>query len=150
MTYDVAVSRDIAAPPAGVWEMVADLPRMGEWSEENRGGRWLGGATGPGPGVRFKGVNRSGFRRWSTTVTVVECEPGKVFEFAVSFGPAKVARWRYEFEESAGGCRVTESWADLRHPFMRLTGNVMGEHSAVSTRRAMTTTLENLSKAAGA
>ena len=42
------------------------------------------------------------------------CEPGQVFEFAVTTGPLEVANWRYEFEETETGCRVTESWQDNR------------------------------------
>ena len=32
MSADVSVSRDVAADADVVWELVADLPRMGEWS----------------------------------------------------------------------------------------------------------------------
>ena len=59
--------------------------------------------TGPALGAVFKGNNKNGFRRWSTTVTVVACEPGKVFEFAVTSGPLEVANWRYEFEDTESG-----------------------------------------------
>ena len=38
----------------------------------------------------------------------------RVFEFAVTSGPLAVATWRYEFEETEAGCRVTESWVDQR------------------------------------
>jgi hypothetical protein len=112
MAYPTAVSREIAAPAGKVWALVSDLPRMGEWSPENAGGTWTKGATGPALGAVFKGTNKNGFRRWSTSVTVVACEPGKVFEFAVTSGPLAVANWRYEFEETDSGCRVTESWED--------------------------------------
>ena len=37
-----------------------------------------------------------------------------MFEFAVTSGPLAVATWRYEFEETDAGCRVTESWVDQR------------------------------------
>ena len=39
-------SIDIEAPPERLYPMVSDLSRMGEWSPENRGGKWVGGATG--------------------------------------------------------------------------------------------------------
>ena len=77
MAYPTAVTRDIAAPAEKVWALVSDLPRMGEWSPENAGGTWAKGATGPALGAVFKGTNKNGFRRWSTTVTVVACEPGQ-------------------------------------------------------------------------
>ena len=69
MAYPTAASRDIAAPAEKVWELVADLPRMGEWSPENAGGKWMNGSTGPALGAVFKGNNRNGIRRWSTKVT---------------------------------------------------------------------------------
>jgi len=49
-------------------------------------------------GATFAGKNRNGLRRWSTTATVVACEPGRLFEIAVTTGRMPVARCRYEFE----------------------------------------------------
>ena len=66
MTYPTAATRDIAAPAEKVWALVTDLPRMGEWSPENAGGKWVKGATGPALGSVFQGNNKNGFRRWST------------------------------------------------------------------------------------
>ncbi|HWF15647.1 MAG TPA: SRPBCC family protein [Acidimicrobiales bacterium] len=147
MAYPTATSRDIAAPADKVWGLVADLPRMGEWSPENRGGKWVKGANGPALGAVFKGSNKNGLRRWSTTVTVVACEPGKVFEFAVTSGPLAVATWRYEFEATDGGCRVTESWKDQRQPWFATVARVMGDHSAGNAERQMAETLASLAKA---
>jgi ligand-binding SRPBCC domain-containing protein len=148
MAYPTAASRDIAAPSEKVWGFVADLPRMGEWSPENAGGKWMNGVTGPALGAVFKGNNRNGLRRWSTKVTVVGCEPAKVFEFAVTSGPLEVANWRYEFEDTEGGCRVTESWVDKRKPWFATLARVMGEHSASTAERQMAQTLDNLARAA--
>jgi Polyketide cyclase / dehydrase and lipid transport len=147
MTYPTAEFRVIAAPPDAVWALVSDLPRMGEWSPENRGGTWMKGATGPHVGACFKGTNRNGFRRWSTTATVVACEPARAFEIAVSAGPLSVANWRYEFEETQQGCRVTESWIDRRGTFTALMGRVLGDHSADHARQEMAATLSNLAAA---
>jgi ligand-binding SRPBCC domain-containing protein len=149
MTYPTAVRRDIAAPAEKVWNLVADLPRMGDWSPENTGGKWVKGATGPALGAMFKGNNKNGIRRWSTTVTVTGYEPGRVFEFAVTSGPLEVANWRYEFEDGDAGstCRVTESWVDKRKPWFAFVARAMGDHSAQNAERQMTTTLENLAKA---
>lgn len=148
MTYSTAVTREIAAPAEKVWALVSDLPRMGEWSPENAGGKWIKGATGPALGSVFKGTNKNGFRRWSTTVTVVGCDPGKVFEFAVTAGPLAVASWRYEFEDTESGCRVTESWQDQRKPWFLSVARVTGEHSAAHAEREMQATLANLAAAA--
>ena len=118
----VSRSTEVAAPPERVWALVSDLPRMGELSPENTGGRWLGGATGPVPGARFRGKNRRGARRWSTSVRVTRCEPPRSFAFDVTSGGLGVATWAYEVEPTAGGCRVTETWTDRRGPLMRAIG----------------------------
>jgi hypothetical protein len=150
MTYPIAESRDIAAPADRVWSLVSDLPRMGEWSPENTGGKWVKGATGPATGAVFTGINKNGFRRWSTTVTVAACEPGKVFEIAVALGPLAISNWRYEFEDTPTGCRVTESWRDLRKGWMRVAGRPMGVHDGAHAKGEMAATLANLARAAEA
>jgi polyketide cyclase/dehydrase/lipid transport protein len=147
MTYATAESRDIAAPAQKVWELVSDLPRMGEFSPENEGGKWARGATGPVVGATFSGRNKNGFRRWSTTATVVKCDPGKLFEIAITSGPVAIANWRYEFEETAEGCRVTESWDDHRQLWMRIMGRPLGVHDAAHARLEMVATLGNLAQA---
>jgi hypothetical protein len=147
MTYPTAESRDIAAPAEEVWALVSDLPRMGEWSPENTGGAWENGATGPAVGARLTGRNKNGFRRWSTTATVVACEPGQAFEIAITTGKSPIANWRYEFEPTAEGCRVTESWEDRRGPFIKVTGRVLGDHGAAHAKTEMAATLANLASA---
>ena len=111
---------------------MSDLPRMGEMVTRERWRELGQGCHRPGHnGAVFKGRNRNGLRRWTTTATVVDCQPGKAFEIAITFGPLiAVANWRYEFEDTAEGCRVTESWLDHRTSFMRLLGSPMGDHSA--------------------
>jgi hypothetical protein len=148
VTYPTAESRQIAASADKVWSLVSDLPRMGEWSPENEGGSWANGVTGPTMGASFTGKNRNGFRKWSTTATVVACEPGQVFEIAVTTGRIPVARWRYEFEATREGCLVTESWMDDRNLFMKVTGRVLGAHDATHTHKEMAATLANLAVAA--
>jgi len=152
MAYPTFVSRDIDAPAEKVWGLVSDLPRMGEWSPENTGGKWTKGSTGPAVGATFTGSNRNGWRRWSTLVTVVDCDPAKVFEIAVTFGPTSlpVSNWRYEFEDTAGGCRVTESWDDHRKSWMKVLARPAGDHSAAHAKGEMTATLDNLARAAEA
>jgi hypothetical protein len=144
MTYPTAVTREIAAPADAVWALVSDLPRMGEWSPENTGGKWIKGATGPVTGAVFSGKNKNGLRRWSTTVTVTDSRPGQAFEIAVSCGPFAIANWRYELEATADGCRVTESWNDHRDSWMRVVSRPVGDHSATNATKQMTATLANL------
>jgi uncharacterized protein YndB with AHSA1/START domain len=150
MANSTAESQKIAAPAAQVWELVSDLTRMGQWSPENQGGSWSRGASAPALGAVFRGRNKSGVRRWSTAVTVTECEPGQVFEFSVSMMAVPVANWRYEFEETEGGCTVTESWQDNRASWARAIGRVAGDHGAEHAKGEMAATLANLAKVAEA
>lgn len=100
----------VDAPPETVWAAVSDVTRMGEWSPECTGGEWLDGATGPRAGARFKGTNRSGVFRWSTTPTVVAAEPGREFAFAIAVRGIERTRWTYRFEAEGEGTRLTESF----------------------------------------
>jgi uncharacterized protein YndB with AHSA1/START domain len=150
MSADVSVTREIAAPPERVFEMVSELSRMGEWSPENTGGKWLGGASGPTMGAKFKGTNKSGRHRWSTLVTVTRCEPGRAFEFEVSSMGLKVARWGYDIEPNGTGCTVTEHWTDRRGRLLATMGPVVSgsDHSGEFNRAGMQATLERLAAAA--
>jgi uncharacterized protein YndB with AHSA1/START domain len=155
MTHHVAMtsvsaSRAIAAPAEGVFALVADLSRMGEWSPENLGGRWIKGATGPARGARFRGHNRNGRRSWTTTSHVVEFEPPTRFAFNVTAGPAKISRWEYRIEPTSSGCTVTETWTDQRNLLIaKLAGVVTGvANRPTFTRTSIETTLERLDKTA--
>lgn len=112
----ISRSVHVQAPPRQVWDLVSDLPSMGRLSPENTGGSWRRGALGPAVGAVFKGHNRNGVRRWSTTVKVLKCDPGSRFAFAVSsFLGIPVSEWSYEITATAdGGCDVTETWVDRR------------------------------------
>lgn len=150
MTEPVCVSREIAASPEQVWAMVSDVTRMGEWSPENDGGKWLRGATGPQPGAVFQGTNSHGNKRWNTSCKVVDADPGRVFTFRVTVAGLKIAEWRYDFEPTATGCRVTETWIDQRGRLAKALGKpVSGVADRASHNRAgMEQTLERLKEAA--
>jgi polyketide cyclase/dehydrase/lipid transport protein len=110
----------IAAAPRAVWAMVTDLPRMGDLSPENVGGRWIDGSTGPALGARFRGVNRNGHREWWTHVLVIECEPERRFTFDVrSPIGVRVSRWSYEITPTDDGCVLTEHWYRVGSWFVR-------------------------------
>ncbi|HLF99185.1 MAG TPA: SRPBCC family protein [Acidimicrobiia bacterium] len=145
MADRVEVSIDIEAPPIRIYELVSDLPRMGEWSPECVKCEWRGGASGAVPGARFKGYNRLGWRRWNTKGTVVAAEPGQELSFDIaSVGGLPVARWTYLIEEAGEGrSRVTERWDDKRGGLIKLLGRAAtgiaerDEHNANGMRETL-------------
>ena len=148
--HDVTVEARVSVPAARAYDAVSDVTRMGEWSPETTSCRWLGRSSGPVPGARFRGANRRGWRRWSTTCTVVAAEPGARFAFEVRLGPIPMAQWVYEFvhHSDAAGCVVRESWTEYRPGWLiRLDPKIMGvPDRAEHNRASMTTTLERLNR----
>jgi len=152
MTELVKVSREIEAPAEQVWAMIADVTRMGEWSPESVGGTWLGGASGPAPGAKFRGTNQNGAKKWDTMATVVDADPGRRFSFRVKAAGFKVAEWTYTFEPTTTGCLVTEIWFDQRGRIAKALGKPVsgvGDRAA-HNRAGMEQTLERLAAAAEA
>ena len=135
-----------------IYDLLSDLPRMGEWSPENTGGKWLGGASGPAPGAKFRGTNRAGWRFWMTTVTVTSSERGRHFAFDVDTMGVPVSTWEYELVERDNACTVTERWTDRRPGWMRAASiPVTGVRDrADHNRRNMQETLRKLKAAAEA
>jgi len=145
----IRVERTIAGTPHQLWAMVADVTRMGDWSPENHGAEWIGGATGPALGARFKGTNSHGNKTWHTDCVIAVCEPGKRFGFDVKTKGFKVAAWLYEFEAVDGGCRVTESWEDHRGLIASKIGPLATgvKDRPARNRETMEATLEQLAGA---
>jgi uncharacterized protein YndB with AHSA1/START domain len=125
MPDTISDSIAIAAPAERVWSMISDVTRMPEWSPEQAATRWVGGATGPALGARFRGTNRNGWRRWSTSCKVTEFDPQRKFTFAVSSYGLPVSDWSYELTSTADGCTVTESTTDRRGVLIRVGGGVV-------------------------
>jgi hypothetical protein len=146
------VEQRIAASPDDLYARVSEDPPMGRGSPETHAGRGVKGATGPAVGARFRGANRAGWRRWSTSCTVVAADPGRRFAFDVSFGPMPVARWSYDFEPEGDGTKVTETWDDRRlGAFRQVSKVVMGVPDRPGhSRDTMTATLRALKAAAEA
>ncbi|MGH8938925.1 MAG: SRPBCC family protein [Actinomycetes bacterium] len=118
---DVRVTETIAADSTAVYDLIGDVTRMGEVSPETTSCRWLDGADGPRVGARFRGSNKYGLRRWSTTCTVTAAEPGRRFAFSVTFGGVAISDWAYGIARTKDGCRVTETWVDRRPAWMRIS-----------------------------
>ena len=108
------VSIDVRVSPAALYDAVSDVGRMGEWSPECRRCTWIGGATGPTVGARFKGTNQRGIARWSTKPRVVTADPGREFAFVTGHLGRDMTKWTYRFEPDGERTHVTESFEMLR------------------------------------
>lgn len=103
----------IAAPSENVYDLIADIPRMGEWSPETTSAEWRDGATRAEVGACFRGKNKRRFS-WSTTCTITAADRGRALAFDVAKGET---RWRYDLlPVPDGGCEVTESFEIVRAP----------------------------------
>src|SRR5262249_32781593 len=87
-------SIEIHASPEAVYDLVSDLPRMGEWSPENIGGEWQNGGSGK-VGDRYIGHIRTAERAWSVPVMVTIAERGRCFAFVTRPDEGPYVRWTY-------------------------------------------------------
>lgn len=117
----------IACSAEQVFDAIADVTRMGEWSGECTGGRWVDGATGPALGARFEGDNIVALagltlKRWTTTSEVTACAPGAVFEFVAE----AYTTWRYEMAPTGPDGATTVVTESFRYEATGLMGFVYG------------------------
>lgn len=152
MAAEIIVSTEVAAPPEAVFALLADLPRMGEWSPECERVTFRGGATEAAQGVSFSGRNRAGSKAWSTVSTITEFVPGRAIGWEVRSVGLPVSYWGYRLEPTSTGCRVEERWLDRRGRLVRTVGGIVtgvGEREE-HNRAGMQTTLARLKAAAEA
>lgn len=138
-----SVTVHMNASPDAVWALVSDVTQTGRFSPETFEAEWLGGATGPAVGARFRGHvkrNEKGPTYW-TVCRVTACEPGRSFGFDVLAGKAVVNTWRYDIAPAGEGCDVTESFA--LHPslatraYWALLGWARGRRNREDMRRTL-------------
>jgi Polyketide cyclase / dehydrase and lipid transport len=145
---EVEVSERIEARPQRVWGLIADPTSMDDLTAECTAMEWASGSTGPAVGARFRGKNRSGWRRWTTTCTIVSYEPGAEIAWDVAYGPLAVARWGYRLEpgDTDETTVLHERFEDHRGGLMRAVGPlVRGTRDAETLNRGhMRTTLERI------
>ena len=132
--------------------VVSDITKMGEYSPEVIEAEWTRGATGPEVGARDRGHVRRN-EKWPllywTTCEITECQPGKVFEFAVLMGDKPVNTWRYEFRRmDDGGTEVTESFDLGDNLFAKIWRPLGGFLRERRNRRGMLTTLKRVKEVA--
>src|SRR6201992_3322435 len=136
----------MAAPADKIWDLIADVRTTGRFSPETFEAEWLGGATGPALGARFRGHvkrNEIGPVYW-TTCRITASEPGREFGFDVLVGNTAVNHWHSRFEPPESGTRVTESFRVKDYGMPRVVRFLFGELRRRRNIRDMTTTLERI------
>jgi hypothetical protein len=98
----------IKRSPKELYDMVADVTRMGEWSPVCTACWWDEG-DGPHVGAKFTGRNERPERTWETRSEVVMADHGREFAWIVAEPPTR-ARWGYSFVAVDGGTEVIETW----------------------------------------
>jgi uncharacterized protein YndB with AHSA1/START domain len=137
----------VAAPAAVLWETVADVTRIPEWSPVCHRVEWLDGPHEAVVGARFRGHNRLNGARWSRECTITEAEPGRVLAFSTSFKGQESTRWRYRFEADGPSTTVEEAYQIvLIPPWLRLLRRLPGvvAKSERDTAWNVSTSLERL------
>ena len=131
-----AVSVYMKATPDAVYDLVADVTRMADFSPEIRRCTWLDGARGPAVGTRFEAVNKvqSG-RAWTNKPVVKVVDPARRFSFARTERFAGTVEWTYRFEPEGDGTRVTESY-EVTRPITRVGWFVIAVLYGRKDRRA--------------
>jgi len=145
-----SVSVVVDAPADRIYDLVADLPRMGEWSNECGSVEWTNGATGAVPDATFVGHNYTGPRgliKWSRNGRVLTAERGRDFAFVTEEGGQEGVVWRYQFEPRGEQTLVTESYTVHRIPvWARIVDVPTNRHRGLI--KSMQFTLEQLKTAA--
>ncbi len=102
------------------WALAADITRIGEFSPECVGARWIGPDRGAHVGARFEGTNRArtatGELIWVRPCTIVATDPGRCLGFVVGdrFDGTPATHWLYQFARATPGtCRVTVTFRHL-------------------------------------
>lgn len=146
------VPMTIRASADRVFELVADVTRIGEWSPECTGAEWLDDRRGVG--ARFRGRNKWGKNRWSRVCEVTRFEPGQCFEYRTvpGFGPsADSSTWGFDIAPTDDGCVLTQRVQPTIPPqrwFRPIVRRAMPHH--LDMRDQMRSTLERLREAAEA
>jgi len=109
--------RRIEAPAEVVYDLVADVARMGEWSPECVGADIAAGGALT-EGATFTGRNARDGAEWSSPCVVVAAERPHRFSFTAG-DPEAATTWTYELTTlDATSTEVTESFDSvaLRNP----------------------------------
>ncbi|MFB8282221.1 SRPBCC family protein [Nocardia colli] len=142
-----SVTVRMAAPADKIWALVSDITNTGRFSPETFAAEWLGGATEPAVGVKFRGhVNRNGWGlKYWTVCRIIAADPGREFAFTV-LGPGgmSINTWTYRFETVEGGTDVTESFRLHSNPALRVYSLLAGRARTKTNVEGMRETLNRI------
>jgi ligand-binding SRPBCC domain-containing protein len=141
-----SVTVHMSAPARTIWEFVSDVTNTSKYSEETFEAEWLGGASGPAVGVRFRGhVLRNGRPpAYWTTCRITACEPGREFGFVVELSGREINNWHYRFAPDGEGTEVTESFSLEPNLFLKVYWALFGALRGKTNRENMRKTLERI------
>jgi ribosome-associated toxin RatA of RatAB toxin-antitoxin module len=124
---------EISRSPEDLYNLVADVSRMGQWSPVCTGGSY------DEDGEWFTGTNAMGESNWETRCRVVVANPGHEFAFINHGleGRVEMVRWGFRFDPLEGNrTEVTQTWEVLPD---YADGLGLDEASAVSVLEMMKT-----------
>ena len=137
----------IDAPAEAIYDLLAEMPRMGEWSPECQQVEWTNGATCAVVDATFVGHNKggpAGLMKWSRNGRILEADRGRAFAFFTEEGGRESTVWRYELEPVDGGTAVTESFQLKPAAWSRLYWTIAGWARGKTNERGMRQTLERI------
>ncbi len=148
---DLRETLHVDAPAALVYSVIADLPRMPEWSPECERVRWRG-VSQAAKGASFVAINKAGTLRWVTFGRVVVADEPRYLAWQTSLGPVAISLWEYFVvpDDDGPGCTIAEQWTDHRAlPARVAVDKVLGSR-VLRNRTAMRATLAALKRVAEA
>ncbi len=95
-------TQEVAAPPATVWKLVSDLPRIAEWSPQVV--KTIVKGRPIQLGSRMFNVNRKGLLVWPTRSKVIRFEPQSEIAFRIK---DNATVWSFTLEPTETGTLVT-------------------------------------------
>jgi len=95
---ELSVTLTVAAPREQVWQLVTDVARMSEWSDQVVRTWVLGGAVKEG--TRFVNLNHQGWKHWPTNAKVVRFTPMSDFAFRIVENRTV---WSFRLEDAGAG-----------------------------------------------
>ena len=117
----------VDAPPDVVYDIIADVTRIGELSPVCKAAWWDEGAapeqgSTPREGAWFTGRNEmQGRDPWERRCEIVLAEPGRALGWIAGGRDEGVVEWTYRFRPVADGTEVEETWRVIRDD-ERITG----------------------------